>query len=178
MVFTSDHGDMGGDHGLLLKGVMHFQGCVRTPLVVVDPARAPQRTRSLAASVDLPSTVLDLCGVDAYYGMQGTTLRPVLDDPTATVRDAVLVEDDFPLAAIQPGWPLRTRTVITDTHRYTRDTDGFEILYDLANDPDELTNLAAGHRDPTARTAALDALVDEMTRADDLTRPVTAQAST
>ena len=178
VVFTSDHGDMGGDHGLLLKGVMHFQGCVRTPLVVVDPARVPQRTRSLAASIDLPSTVLDLCGVDAYHGMQGTTLRPVLDDPTATVRDAVLVEDDFPLAAIQPGWPLRTRTVITDTHRYTRDTDGFEILYDLANDPDELTNLAARRRDPEARTAALDALVDEMTRADDLTRPVTTQAST
>jgi len=172
VVFTSDHGDMGGDHGLLLKGVMHFQGCVRAPLVVVDPARAPQRTHSLAASIDLPSTVLDLCGVDAYHGMQGTTLRPVLDDPTATVRDAVLVEDDFPLAAVQPGWPLRTRTVITDTHRYTSDTDGFEILYDLDNDPDELTNLVAGRRDPPARTAALDALVDQMTRADDLTRPV------
>ncbi|NDH76033.1 MAG: hypothetical protein EBY52_04695 [Actinobacteria bacterium] len=177
VVFTSDHGDMGGDHGVLLKGVMHFQGCVRTPLVVVDPARAPQRTRSLAASVDLPSTVLDLCGVDGYHGMQGTSLRPVLDDPTATVRDAVLVEDDFPLAVIQPGWPLRTRTVITDTHRYTRDTDGFEMLYDLVDDPDELVNLAVDHRDPGARIDAVDALVDEMTRADDLTLPVTLQTS-
>ncbi len=177
VVFTSDHGDMGGDHGVLLKGVMHFQGCVRTPLVVVDPARAPQRTRSLAASVDLPSTVLDLCGVDGYHGMQGTSLRPVLDDPTATVRDAVLVEDDFPLAVIQPGWPLRTRTVITDTHRYTRDTDGFEMLYDLVDDPDELVNLAVDHRDPGARIDAIDALVDEMTRADDLTLPVTLQSS-
>ena len=171
VVFTSDHGDMGGDHGLLLKGGMHFEGCVRTPLVIVDPARPAGRTSSLAASIDLPTTVLDLCGVEAHHGVQGTTLRPVLDDPTATVRDAVLVEDDFPLHPVVGAFPLRTRTVITDTCRYTRDTEGFEVLYDLDADPDELTNLAVHGRSPAARAAAVDALVDEMLRADDLTRP-------
>lgn len=171
VVFTSDHGDMGGDHGLLLKGAMHFEGCVRTPLVIVDPARPARRTSSLAASIDLPATVLDLCGVEAHHGMQGTTLRPVLDDPTATVRDAVLVEDDFPLHPIVGTFPLRTRTVLTSTHRYTRDSDGFEIVYDLDADPDELTNLAAHDRGSAARVGALDALIDEMIRADDLTRP-------
>ena len=180
VIFTTDHGDMGGDHGLLLKGSMHFEGCVRTPLVIVDPTRPAQRTASLAASIDLPSTVLDLCGVDAYHGMQGTTLRPVLDDPTATVRDGVLIEDDFPLNPIIGVFPLRMRTVVTSTHRYTRDSDGFEMLYDLDADPGELTNLAVGQRDPAARTAAVDTLVDEMTRADDLTRlePVGTTAST
>jgi arylsulfatase A-like enzyme len=173
VVFTSDHGDMGGDHGLLLKGSLHFQGCVRTPLVIVDPTRPAQRTSSMAASIDLPSTVLDLCGVEAYHGMQGTTLRPLLDDPTATVRDAVLVEDDFPLNPVVGTFPLRVRTVVTGTYRYTRDSDGFEMLYDLDADPDELTNLAVHKRDPAARTAALDALVDEMAAAGDLTRPET-----
>lgn len=170
VIFTSDHGDMGGDHGLLLKGSMHFQGCIRTPLVIVDPTRPGQRTSSLCASIDLPSTVLDLCDVDAYYGMQGTTLRPVLDDPQAKVRDAVLIEDDFPLNPIVPTFPLRMRTVVTSTHRYTRDSDGFETLYDLDTDPDELTNLAVHQRDPAARSAAVDVLVDEMASADDLTR--------
>jgi hypothetical protein len=61
--------------------------------------------------------------------------------------------------------------VVTNTHRYTRDSDGFETLYDLDADPDELVNLAVRGRDPAARAAAVDALVDEMTRADDLTRP-------
>lgn len=171
VIFTSDHGDMGGDHGLLLKGSMHFEGCIRTPLVIVDPTRAPQRTSSLAASIDLPSTVLDLCGVATHHGMQGTTLRPVLDDPTTTVRDAVLIEDDFPLNPIIGTFPLRMRTVVTKTHRYTRDSDGFETLYDIATDPGELTNLAVRERHPAARAAAVDALIDEMTHADDITRP-------
>jgi arylsulfatase A-like enzyme len=180
VIFTSDHGDMGGDHGLLLKGSMHYEGCIRTPLVIVDPARPAQRTSSLTASIDLPSTLLDLCGVEAHYGMQGTSLRPVLDDPTATVRDAVLIEEDFPLNQFIDTFPLRMRTVITNTHRYTRDSDGFETLYDLDADPGELTNLAVHQRDPAARVAAVDALVDEMTRADDLTRldPVSATART
>ena len=59
------------------------------------------------------------------------------------------------------------RTVVANSHRYTRDSDGFEKLYDLDADPDELTNLAVERRDPAARTA----LVDELTRAEDLTRP-------
>lgn len=171
VIFTSDHGDMGGDHGLLLKGSMHYEGCIRTPLVIVDPARAAQRTSSLAASIDLPSTLLDLCGVEAHYGMQGTSLRPVLDDPTATVRDAILIEEDFPLNQYIDTFPLRMRTVVTNTHRYTRDSDGFETLYDLDADPGELTNLAVRQRDPAARATAIEALVEEMTRADDITRP-------
>ena len=90
---------------------------------------------------------------------------------------AVLIEDDFPLAAVQHGFPLRSRTIVTKTHRYSRDSDGFEMLYDLVDDPDELVNLAVDHRDPGARIDAVDALVDEMTRADDLTLPVTLQSS-
>lgn len=170
VLFTSDHGDMGGDHGLLLKGSMHFEGCIRTPLFIVDPSRAASRTSSLVASIDLPATVLDLCDVEGFHGMQGTTLRPVLDEPSSTVRDAVLIEDDFPLNPTFRTFPLRMRTVVTSHYRYTRDSDGFETLYDLDTDPGELVNLAAHGRNPTARVTALDALVDEMTRADDLTR--------
>jgi len=75
-VFTSDHGDMMGDHGLMLKGGMHFQGCLRVPLVIRTPDGSPARTDSLAASIDLPHTVLDLCGVAEFHGMQGMSLTP------------------------------------------------------------------------------------------------------
>lgn len=170
IVFTSDHGDMMGDHGLLLKGVMHFQGCLRVPMVVNVPGRSGQRTTSLASSIDLPHTILGLCGVPEFQGMQGVDLTPVLDDPAATVRDRVLVEDDFPAAAVRAGLPLKTRTVVTDDHRYTRDSNGHEMLFDLAGDPDELTNLAVGDRDPSAKTEMLGALADAMLIADDLTR--------
>ncbi len=170
VVFTSDHGDMMGDHGLMLKLIMHFQGCLRVPMIVKTPGRAGGRTSSLAASIDLPHTLLDLCGVAEYQGMQGSSLVPILDDPNASVRDAVLVEDDFPSAEIGSPFPIKTRTTVTTTHRYSRDSDGFEMLYDLVDDPDELVNLAADGRDPAARVVALDAMFDLMLGADDITR--------
>jgi len=170
VVFTSDHGDMMGDHGLMLKLIMHFQGCLRVPLIIKAPGGTAARTSSLAASIDLPHTVLDLCGIADYQGMQGVSLVPLVDDPKATVRDAVLVEDDFPTAEVGAPFPLKTRSTVTATHRYTRDSNGFEMLYDLEHDPDELTNLAEGDRDPRARSAALDAMFDQMLRADDITR--------
>ncbi len=175
IVFTSDHGDMMGDHGLMLKLIMHFQGCLRVPLIIDAPGHTAGRTDSLAASIDLPHTLLDLCGVGEYQGMQGVSLRPLLEDASATVREAVLVEDDFPTAETGAPFPMKTRTTVTSTHRYTRDSDGFEMLYDLEHDPDELVNLAADDRDPHARMDALDALVDQMLQADDMTRtePVT-----
>jgi arylsulfatase A-like enzyme len=175
VVFTSDHGDMMGDHGLIMKMVMHFGGCLRIPLVVSAPGRPPARTGSLAASIDLASTVLDLCGVEAYQGIQGRSLVPVLDDPVTAVRDHVLVEDDFPASAVRGIVPVKTRTVVTGRHRFTRDSDGVEMLYDLDADPDELVNLVAGGRPAPARAELLTALVDSMLAADDLTRtePVT-----
>ena len=105
-----------------------------------------------------------------YQGMQGTSLVPLLDDGDASVRDTVLVEDDFPTSETGAPFPIKTRSTVTSTHRYTRDSDGFEMLYDLEHDPDELTNLATDGRDPAARVAALDAMFDLMLRADDLTR--------
>ncbi len=96
VVFTSDHGDMMGDHGLMLKLIMHFQGCLRVPLIVKTPGGTGARTSSLAASIDLPHTLLDLCGVAEFQGMQGVSLGPILDDPTAAVREAVLDRGRLP----------------------------------------------------------------------------------
>lgn len=171
MVFTSDHGDMMGDHGLIMKLAMHFRGCLRVPMVIHAPGKAPARTSSLASSIDLPNTLLDLCGIDEYRGMQGHSLTDVLDDPTASVRDHVLVEEDFPMRAFGPGPPLKMRTVISDVGRYTRDTDGQEQLFDLTTDPDELVDLTEHDRDPVRRAAMVERLADALIEADDLCRP-------
>ena len=141
VIFTSDHGDMMGDHGLILKGVMHFQGCLRVPLTIHVPGNEPGRTDSLASSLDLAQTILDLCEVDAYQGVQGHSLRPVLEDPTTSVRETVLIEDDFPPVEGGQLMPLKARTVISDLGRYTRYSNRFEQLFDLAVDPDELVDL-------------------------------------
>jgi arylsulfatase A-like enzyme len=171
VVFTSDHGDMMGDHGLIMKLLYHYQGCVRVPLVIADPRRQPGRTRSLASSVDLAQTVLELCGLESWIDMQGHSLVPLLDEPKASVRDAVLVEEDFPLARRRGPIPHRARSVITDDGRITRYSSGEGQLFDLATDPDEIRDL---WRDPAAadrRAALFERLAVELMAADAMARP-------
>lgn len=162
IVFTTDHGDMMGDHGLMLKVAMHFQGVVRTPLAIKAPGIAAGRTQSLSSSIDLPHTILDLCGVPDFQGMQGKSLAPILNDPSATVRDVAFIEEDFPRFDPRVPHPEHTRTVVTADARYTRDSAGYETLYDLVNDPDELVNLAVEGRDPARRIEMVEALTDSM----------------
>ena len=159
VVFTADHGDMMGDHHLLLKGFMHYRGCTQVPMLIVDPRREPGRTSSLASSVDVPRTLLDICDISGYHGLQGESLAPVLDDPTARVRDSVLIEDDMDMTAIPP-FPTSARTLVTATHRYSRYDTGEEELYELGTDDDERTNLAAGN--PGLRNELLARLTDQM----------------
>ena len=161
---------MMGDHGLMLKGSMHYQGCVRVPMVVHAPGRRPARTTSMVSSIDLAQTLLDLCGLAPYQGMQGHSLVPILDDPAAVVRDHVLIEDDFPIAQVARGLPLKTRTIISEQGRYTRDCHAQEQLFDLADDPDELTDLTEHDRDPDRRADMILQLTDALIAADDLCR--------
>ncbi|MGL5912231.1 MAG: sulfatase family protein, partial [Phycicoccus sp.] len=95
VVFTSDHGDMMGDHGLLFKVGCHWDGCVRVPLVIRAPGRTGVRCGALVSSLDISATVLDLCGVLPHAGMQGTSLVRQLDGTaTEPPREAVLVVED------------------------------------------------------------------------------------
>jgi arylsulfatase A-like enzyme len=167
VVFTADHGDMMGEHGLMLKGFMPFRGTLQVPMVVVDPRREAARSTSLASSIDLGSTLMDLCEVPAHDGIQGRALTPVLDDPAATVRDHVLVEDDLRSATANfLRIPHRIRSLITDDNvKYTRYSSGETMLFDLENDPDELHELS--HADPTKTAIANERLVDALMAATD-----------
>jgi arylsulfatase A-like enzyme len=142
VIFTSDHGDMFGDHGLMLKGAMHYQGCVRVPLVFAGPGIAPGVSHSLASSLDLAQTALELAGVPAHHGMQGVSLAPLLANPSAKVRDHVLIEEEQMADMLRVGRPLRMRTLVTEDSRLTL-YDGSEEgeLFDLERDPRELANL-------------------------------------
>jgi arylsulfatase A-like enzyme len=170
VIFTSDHGDMMGDHGLMLKGGMHFQGCLRVPLTIHVPGNDAARTSSFASSLDLAQTILELCDVTALQGMQGKSLMPILSDPHASVRTHVLVEDDFPPSEGRGVMPLKIRTVLSDLGRYTRDTNSHEQLFQLDNDPHEMINLAVQGRDPGRRSEMVSQLVDAMMAADDIAR--------
>ena len=121
VVFTSDHGDMMGEHGLMLKGFMHYRGVLQVPLLVHVPGQASGRTQALASTIDLGPTLMAACGIAAYDGLQGRSLLPTIAAAEESVRDFVLIEDDVPMitAKLTPI-PARTRTLIKDGYRYTR----------------------------------------------------------
>jgi len=168
VVFTSDHGDMMGDHSLFLKGFMHYRGTLQVPMVIDAPGYAAGRTDSLASSIDLAPTLLDLCGIKGYDGIQGKSLAPILADGAVAVRDSVLIEDDVPMitAKLTPI-PARIRTLITEQFQYTRNSKGEEQLFDLQADPLQMDNIAGSS---SHKSQILTALTDAMMLADDSSR--------
>jgi arylsulfatase A-like enzyme len=169
IVFTSDHGDMMGEHGLMLKGHMPFRGTQQIPLLISAPKCPPGRTDSLASSIDLGPTLMELCGIDAYDGIQGVSLNPILSDPVASVRDHILIEEDFPdfLASVT-STPSKTRTLVTRDTRYTRNSDGHEMMFDKIADREERRELASSDR--PRRSEMLERLADALIAGADAAR--------
>lgn len=145
IVYTTDHGEMHGHHGLWGKGAAAYEGCQRVPLLAWAPGLIPAtgRTEALANLVDLPRTFLGFAGVDLPLGWQGCDLGPVLRGETGTVQDAVTIE-------LRPTHDtFYQQTLVTATHKLVvyQDTPDGE-LYDLTVDPDQYHNL---WRAPAAR---------------------------
>jgi arylsulfatase A-like enzyme len=98
VIFTSDHGDMCGSHGLRSKGPFVYDEIMNVPLYVRVPGAttAGARTDALSTHVDLASTIAALAGVDpaTQPTLRGRDLTPVLADPAGSVRDHVLFAHD------------------------------------------------------------------------------------
>ena len=94
IIFTSDHGDMCGSHGLRSKGPFVYDEIMRVPCYIKPAAGvggiAGARSESLSSHVDLARTICGFAGADPDPGMQGVDLGPLVADPTARVRDHVL----------------------------------------------------------------------------------------
>jgi iduronate 2-sulfatase len=150
IVFWSDHGYHLGEQTLWAK-TSNFELDARVPFLISAPGMANgSRTESLAELLDIYPTLVDLCGLPAAIGVEGTSLVPVLKTPTTSVKQFALTQHPRPAYydrdSANPttmGYSLRT-----DRHRYTewRDwktgaTEARE-LYDHQTDPDETKNIA------------------------------------
>ncbi|MBT6276863.1 MAG: sulfatase-like hydrolase/transferase, partial [Chromatiales bacterium] len=142
VIFTSDHGDMFGDHGVMLKGAMHYEGCIRVPLLISAPGKAAGHCDSLVGSIDLAATTLALAGLEAYQGLQSIDLTPLLDQPSLTPRLEVLIEEDQVHDMVRAGRSLRMRSLLTPDARLSIYA-GLEHgeLFDRRADPSEMNNL-------------------------------------
>lgn len=137
VLLTSDHVPATGEHGLLARADTLFESSLRVPLVIAAPGLSSPGVPSqeLALSLDLFPTLLELAGLPAIEGVPGTSLVPLLRDPTRAIRSAVVSE------AARAISPLG-RSVRTDRNRYNEWPDGSLELYDHETDPNEWRNLA------------------------------------
>ncbi len=140
--FTSDHGDYLGDFGLLLKGAMPFRSITQVPMIWSDPAdRGARTTDALAATIDLPATILDRVGVAPYFGMQARSFLPVLNGVTGQHRDEIFIEYNDSGARLGFQTAARVKSIVTKRYRFTLyKGEEWGELYDLANDPAETHN--------------------------------------
>jgi arylsulfatase A-like enzyme len=144
VIFTSDHGDLLGDHGLILKGPAHYRSIINIPLLWKVPGMTKRSVSdSLVSTIDIPKTILNILGVKEKRhpeAFQGYDITPLLNDPNQKVREHLLIEHDEEIAKDKI---MRLRTLITERHRLTL-YDGYENLgdiFDLQSDPDEINNL-------------------------------------
>jgi arylsulfatase A-like enzyme len=131
IIYTSDHGEMLGDHGLIYKQCFYEQS-VKVPFIVHAPSLfAPRRIETPIESIDYFETLCDLAGAAPAEGVQGKSLMPLLEGAAGYAhREAVFSENWF-------GRMVRAgeyKMVYYPGKPYGE-------LYNLEEDPEEQVNL-------------------------------------
>ena len=143
VIFTSDHGDFMGDHQLMLKGALHFQGLIRTPFIWFDPhdPAGGRRSSDLLGTIDIASTVLDRAGLDGFNGMQGRSMLPAIASGDGKPRTRFSIEEETQRPLLGFAERIRLRTLVTERYRLSTYAGvSWGELYDYREDPDETVN--------------------------------------
>lgn len=145
IIFTSDHGEMMGAHQLMFKSVM-YQQAIQVPMIVHVPwlKGKPQRIEHNVSGVDIVPTLLELMSQPIPAHLQGRSWCPYLEgNESLPERDVVIEWNGAPWppeAMTKFEQPLRT-IVTPEGWKMTIAPDGYGLLYNLKNDPEERTNL-------------------------------------
>lgn len=136
VIFTSDHGEWLGRYGRYGKGHPGDDTVTRVPLIVRNPAAMGNATalvETIVEAVDVLPTILEAAAIQVPPILQGRSLQPLIrgEPVDAACHDSAITE--------HAGW----KTLRTRTHRYLIHESGEEAIYDLAVDPDGLTDVAS-----------------------------------
>ncbi len=169
IVYTSDHGEMLGDHNEWQKS-RPWQSAVAVPLIAAGPGVARgEQSRSLIQLFDLAATFIDYAGAEPVPDMDARSIRPVLQDPAQPHRDML-----FSGLRHHGGYPNGVHARGRENHIWDMAFDGryklihqFGLgldpqLFDLESDPAESDDLVS--REPDRAAAMLELVRAETTR--------------
>jgi len=139
VIFTSDHGHMYGQHGMIAKGAFHYEDLIRVPFIARYPAgqiAVGQESDSLLSLVDLAPTFLSAAGLDVPRAMTGVDQMDALRGGEMVARDHVIVEHHHQPTA------LHVKTYVDKHYKITVYYNcDYGELFDLEADPNEVNNL-------------------------------------
>ena len=133
VIFTSDHGEMLGDHGMTSQGVL-YEGAVHVPLLIRLPGRIPAGTvvETPVSTIDLFATILDYTGQPGHAS-EGRSLRGLIEGTEKDGPDYCVSERPTRFMVRTKRWkPLFSNSA---------GAGRLDALYDLVQDPHELNNL-------------------------------------
>ena len=137
VVFTSDHGELLGDHNLIRKGPVPYRQLLNVPLVMSGPGITPGARRQFTSHLDLKATLLEHLEISGEAG-DGRSFAGVLSDPDGQTQDHLFAEyhartrpETYNQSLITTEWRLTL---------YPENPDWGE-LFDLRADPGEHRNL-------------------------------------
>jgi arylsulfatase len=138
VVFSSDHGDHLGDHGLPFKATF-YESALMVPLIVAGPGvRAGGRCSAQVNWLDLHATFLSLAGIEVPDHVQGRDISPLFADPEALVDTRTGKPDPYYRVAFSEL--LGGAMVRTERYKLVLCDDGDGELYDLQEQPLEVNN--------------------------------------
>jgi len=136
VLYTSDHGEMLGEHGMWQK-LAFYEPSVGVPLLFRVPGVTPSNARCAApvSLVQMVPTLLELCGVSIPAGLDGASITRLLREPGAEIDSTVFAE--LGVKTKRPGSMIRQ-----GRYKYCYYVGDTDELYDLGADPAEMKNLA------------------------------------
>ncbi|MFZ0486389.1 MAG: choline-sulfatase [Arenicellales bacterium] len=136
VVFVADHGDMLGERGLWFK-MSFFEGSARIPLMISGPNVSPALLRDPVSSLDIPSTLADLAGVDTTGFEPWTDGESLVPQLNGSKRQTPVLMEYAAEGSYAPLVSIRE-----SRYKFNHCELDPPQLFDLENDPRELTNLA------------------------------------
>ena len=196
VVFHADHGEFLGEQGAIEKWDTAFYDCLtHIPFLIAEPgdpgagAGSARRHAPLVESIDPMPTILEMCGVGVPLGTQGRSLLPLIRGEIDRHRDDVLADGGWEreleahvvdaeagsgdyvfkhmVRNSDPSTLTRAKMVRTERHKLVFRLNGEHELYDLEEDPAEMTNLHGSATHADVERALERRLLERLIEADD-----------